>query len=163
MPNLALTTSWAKHTCISLQHATFLVTKFNSYTVLSSGNFQRLAELLSSTNVSIRNFYLTKVHTTAWDERKPFFVTTPMSAELALLTTTMTSQSTFRWETPIRHIIPTAYNCIVPGDAYITGVGAFCKELGFWCYVEWHACVEQCTLRHLNKKSPQLISINSLE
>ena len=61
------------------------------------------------------------------------------------------------------HVISTEYNYTVPGDACITGAGAYCDKLGFWYYVEWPTSVEERTLRHINKKSSQIISINSLE
>ena len=161
--NLALTTSWARYTYIALQHATFLAIKFNTHTVFSSDKFHRLTELLRSTIITARNFYLAKAHKTVWDERKPFFITTAMRAEIALLTTIISSPTTFLWETPIRHVISTTYDYTVPGDACLTGAGAYCDELGFWYYIEWPKSVEQRTLRHINNKSSQLITINSLE
>ena len=83
--NLALATSWSTCPCIANQHASFLAIKFNSHTIFSSGKFHRLTELLCSTNMIVRNFYLAKAHKTVWDERKPFFVTTPMRSELVVL------------------------------------------------------------------------------
>ena len=59
--------------------------------------------------------------------------------------------------------MPTAYDYTVPGDSCLTGAGAFCKELGFWYFIECPAFAEQSTLRNLSKKSSQLMSINSLE
>ena len=125
--NLSLTTSWAKCTHIALQHATLFAIKFNSHTFFSSDNFHRLTELLRSTNITAHIFYLAKAHAMVWDERKHFFITMSMRAEIALLTTITFSPITFRWETPIRHAMPTECDHTVPGDARLTGAGAYCK------------------------------------
>ena len=149
--NLALATSWAKCTHIALQRATFLAIKFNSHTVFSSGKFHCLTEILRSTNITTRKFYLDKAHKTVWDGRKPFFITS-MRAEIALIGTITTSPTTSRWETPIRHAMPTACDHTVPGDTYLTGAGAYYTVLCFWYCAKWPVSVEQRTLSHVDKK-----------
>ena len=93
--NLALTTSQAKYTCITLYYTTFLIIKFKIHAVFSSDKFYNLAELLWSTNITTCNFYLNKAYKTVWDERKPFFITTSMRAEIALLTIITSSPISF--------------------------------------------------------------------
>ena len=129
--NLSLATSREKHACIALQHATFLAIKFNSHIVFSSEKFDRLTELLRSTNMAVRNFYLPKTHKTVCDEHKPYFMSTSIRAEIALLVTITSLPTTFRWETTIRHVTSTACDYAVSKDACLTGAGACCKELGF--------------------------------
>ena len=62
--HLAMVTQWAKYTYMSLKHAMFLAIKFNSNTVFSSGKFRQLTDLLTSKNISIKNFYLAKAYKT---------------------------------------------------------------------------------------------------
>ena len=112
----------------------FLAIKFNSNTVFSSGKFRQLTDLLTSKNICIKNFYLAKAHKTVWNSREKFFVTKQMPAELDLLATMAQSPAKYRWEIPIRHVVSTAFDYTVTGNACLTGCGAFCPELKFWYY-----------------------------
>ena len=59
--DLVLNAQWAKHTCITLQHAISIVLKFNSNVVFSSDK-NHLTDLLRSKHNNIRRFYLSKAH-----------------------------------------------------------------------------------------------------
>ena len=83
----------------------------------------------------MRNFYLSKDHKTVWNSKEKFNITNSMQEDINLLSSMVTSPTAFRWETPIRCTIPTEYDCIVPGDAYLTTCGAYFPELKFWYYV----------------------------
>ena len=54
-----------------------------------------------------------------------------MRAKIALLTIIIFSPISFLREIPIRHIISTKYNYIVPSDTCLTSAGIYCDELGF--------------------------------
>ena len=73
--HLVMATQWAKRAYIALQHAVFLAIKFNSNTLFSSGKFRKLTDLLTSKDISIKNFYLAKPHKTVWNSREKFFIT----------------------------------------------------------------------------------------
>ena len=60
-----------------------------------------------------------------------------MRAELDNFTYILSASSHISWEIPIRHLIPSDYECTVPGDACLTGGGAYCDEFQFWYYVAW--------------------------
>ena len=60
-----------------------------------------------------------------------------MRDELDSLATMGKSPEKYLWETPIRHSMPTAFDCTVIGDSYLTGCGAFYPELKFWCHAQW--------------------------
>ena len=128
-----------------------------------SSKFHCLTELLQSTNITICNFYLTKAYKTVWNEKKPFFITTSIRAEITLLITITFSLTSFLWEIPIRYVISTEYDYTVPGDTYLTGAGAYCDKLGFWYYIQQLESIVKHILRYINKKLSQLISINYLE
>ena len=51
--------------------------------------------------------------------------------ELKLLSTIFSDPIKFKWEIPIRHLIPTEYDYTVLGDACLEGGGSFCDELKF--------------------------------
>ena len=67
--SLDLTTHWVKCTRIALQHATSLALKFDSNTIFSSGKHKSLTEMLKSKIVSVKNFYVSKVHKIMWNSK----------------------------------------------------------------------------------------------
>ena len=54
--NLALTTQWAKHTCVVLQHDVPIALKFNSNFLFASGKHKHLTDLLRSKQINIKKF-----------------------------------------------------------------------------------------------------------
>ena len=56
--SLALSKQWFKYTHVFLQHVVPLALKFNSNTLLTSGKYKYQRDLMSSNNVSIKNFFL---------------------------------------------------------------------------------------------------------
>ena len=74
-----------------------------------------------------------------------------------------TLPTSFLWEIPIRNIIPTDYDYTVPGETCLTGCGAYFLELKFWCCVKCPYLVVRKTLKHVGKRSPSLITMNSVE
>ena len=87
LAHLSIATEWAKCTCVALQHAAFLAIKLNSNILFSSGKIKQLIDILTSTNISIRNFYLAKSHKTVLNWSKTLFITRQMRYELDLLAT----------------------------------------------------------------------------
>ena len=85
-----------------------------------------------------------------------------MRAELDNFVYILSNSSKINWEIPIRHIIPSDYECTVPGDACLSGGGAYCDEFQFWYYIPWPEEIKQRTLKGKRKHS-ELISINCLE
>ena len=73
--NLVLATQWVKCTCVGLNHAVFFALKFNSNAVFSICKFKYTTELLTSKNVKIKNFYLSKSCKTAWNSKENFSIT----------------------------------------------------------------------------------------
>ena len=85
-----------------------------------------------------------------------------MRAELDNFEYILSPSSTINWEIPIRHLIPSDYECAVPEDACLSGGGAYYDEFQFWYYIAWPEEIRQRTLKGKGKYS-ELISINCLE
>ena len=80
-----------------------------------------------------------------------------MRDELDFLATMEKSSEKRRWETPIRHAMPTELNYTVTGDACLTRCGAFCPELKFWYHAQWPPEVVPQTIKFMKKRSLNLI------
>ena len=85
-----------------------------------------------------------------------------MKKEMQTLRHILADPTQCKWEVPIRHLIPSNYDCTALGDTCLEGGGAFCDEFRFWYYLEWRDEIKQLTLKH-NKNKKTLVSINCLE
>lgn len=85
-----------------------------------------------------------------------------MRKELDLIEKILASPDEFTWETPMRNLIPTDYECAVLGDASLNGGGAFSDKFRFWCYIEWPAEIVERALKG-KRRHNELVSINCLE
>ena len=86
-----------------------------------------------------------------------------MRDELDLLATMEKSPEKCRWQTPIRHAIPTEFDCTATGETFLTGCGAFYPELKCWYHAQWLPKVVRRTVKLMEKRSPTIISIHCLE
>ena len=129
-------TSWGKYLYITLQHSIYKALNFNTRFVFESTKLQNFTKFINSENHTISKFFKSKTIKQVWNSKTKFFVNRTLRVELNLLTTIFSDPIKFKWEIPIRHLIPTEYNCIVLGNAYLEGEGSFCNELQFWYFVE---------------------------
>ena len=95
--NLVLTTQWVNCTCVTPHDDILLAVKFNSITVLCSRRFKHLTDILTSKNMTIKNFYLSKSCKTVWNFSEKLNNTKTMRDELDLVTIMAKSPKAFRW------------------------------------------------------------------
>ena len=110
----------------------FLALKFNSNTAFSRGKFKHLTELLTSKNINIKNFCLSKAHKTVWNSKEKFNITKSMRDDIDLLTSMKKSPTAFLWEILVRYFIFADDDHTVPGGAFLIACRACCLELKFW-------------------------------
>lgn len=107
--NLALATQQVKHTFVTLQCAELLTIKLNLNTAFQ-WQFKTLTDLLTSKNIIIKNFCLSKAYKTSWYSSEQFNIAKPMCDELCLLTSGVKLLTAFLWVITIRNIIPKSWN-----------------------------------------------------
>ena len=94
-------------------------------------NSRNLLNLINSENHAILKYFKSKTIKQVWNSKTKFFINRTLRAELNLLTTIFLDPIKFKWEIPIRHLIPTKYDCTVLGDVCLEGDGVFCNKLNF--------------------------------
>ena len=95
----------------------FLAIIFDSNIVFSSGKFKQLTNLLTSKNISIKNFYIAKANKSVWNSSEKIFITKKIRDELDTLATVAKPPEKHHWEIPIRYVILTSLDYTVTGVA----------------------------------------------
>ena len=96
--------------------------------MFESEKLQNFTRLVNYKNSAISKFFKSKAIKQVWDSKTKFFINRTLRAELDLLTSIFSDPIKFKWEIPIRHLIPTDYDCAALGDACLEGAGASCDE-----------------------------------
>ena len=100
-------------------------------------NSRNLLNLINSENHAILKYFKSKTIKQVWNSKTKFFINRTLRAELNLLSNIFSDPIKFKWEIPLRYLIPTEYDSTILGNACLEGGGAFCDELNFWYFAEW--------------------------
>jgi hypothetical protein len=84
------------------------------------------------TDSSKYHFFCKKVAKVIYDSRAKTFYTTEVREELAFITKVFSDPITYRWESPIAHLIDHKNDYEVLQDSCLMGAGGFSALLRFW-------------------------------
>jgi len=156
----------------------FLVTNLNSamYNILASNarrlwSTQEFRELIETRDRSARHptdasrfrFFSSAVAKAIWTCKSRTWLTQDIREELAFIVRVFGNPTTYRWSSPIAHLIPLAPDYQAWQDSCLDGAGGFSFQLRFWWVVEWPDSIRQRSIRYLPQGDKSLVSINMLE
>ena len=150
----------------NLYHAMYQSLARNAARIWHSDEFRNNIALRDTyskhpTDSSKYRFFSKKVSRAIWDVKSYTYLSADVRDELAFITKVFSDPSTYRWESPMAHLIKREHDYETFQDSCLKGAGGFSPPFRFWWIVEWH---EQVVLRtKLPRNSIHRISINLLE
>jgi hypothetical protein len=150
----------------NLYHAMAQILRSNSRHVWNLPQFTALIQERDKysrhpTDSSKYRFFCKKVARVIYDSRAKTFYTTEVKEEIAFITKVFSDPITYRWESPIAHLIDREHDYEVLQDSCLTGAGGFSALLRFWWSFQWLDEIVKRT--RLARNSIHRISINLLE
>jgi hypothetical protein len=150
----------------NLYHAMAQILSSNARRVWNLPEFKKLIEVRDSysrhpTDSSKYRFFCKKVAKVIYDSRATTSYTLAVREEIAFITKVFTNSETYRWESPIAHLIMRESDFETFQDSCLRGAGGFSPSLRFWWALEWPK--EIVTRAGLPRKDSHRISINLLE
>jgi hypothetical protein len=106
-------------------------------------------------------FFCRKVTQAIYDFKSRTYLSAAVREELAFIIKVFSNPDTYRWESPIAHLIRHEQDYEACQDSCLQGVGGFSPNLRFWWIVEWSNQIYRRTKLPRNDKHH--ISINLLE
>jgi hypothetical protein len=89
------------------------------------------------TDSSKYRFFCKKVAKVIYDSRAKTSYTIAVREEIAFITKVFMDPTTYRWESPIAHLIDRESDYETLQDSCLTGAGGFSALLRFWWSLEW--------------------------
>jgi hypothetical protein len=114
------------------------------------------------TDASKYTFFSHQVARSIWDSKSHTFITPALREEVDFVIHVLSHPDTYRWESPIAHLIPREPDGEVFQDACPWGGGGFSPELDFWWALDWPIEVFERATK-LSSNDPCYISNNLLE
>jgi hypothetical protein len=150
----------------NLYHAMAQILRSNSRRVWNRPEFTALIQERDKysrhpTDSSKYRFFCKKVARVIYDSRATTSYTCDVRDEIAFITKVFTNPATYRWESPIAHLILREHDYFAHQDSCLKGAGGFSAPLRFWWALEWPK--EIVTRAYLPRKDKHRISINLLE
>ena len=115
------------------------------------------------TDSSQYRFFASKSAREIWNYKATTWFSKELREQVDFIVEVFTKRDTYRWSSPIAHLIPRTPDYEIWQDACLEGAGGFSLSLNFWWALEWDNRISQRTLRSLRKNDKRLISINLLE
>ena len=115
------------------------------------------------TDSSQYRFFASAIAKRIWNEKAITYINSDIREELNFIRTVFGDPTTYKWSSPIAHLIPRESDYESWQDSCLRGAGGFSILLHFWWTLEWPHVIEKRTLRYLRKGDRHLISINLLE
>ena len=165
-------TPWLRFLTVALKKSILIALQTNSANTSKDKRNQKLisdSRLLSHDLDDIRkkNFAKSKVLQKTWHSRHKYRVSPSLRKEIKLLQFLFKNRSTYKFASPIAHLIKKDFDFHALGDACLEGAGGFSSDLQFWWYVPWPKPILHKTLKHFvptyKTLSGNFISINLLE
>ena len=165
-------TPWLRFLTVALKKSILLALQNNSKkTTQDRKNSQFITDskLLSHDFETIRrkNFAVSKILQKTWHSRQKYRVSSSLRKELKLLQFIFKNRSTYKFASPIAHLIKKDFDFHALGDACLEGAGGFSSDLKFWWYISWPQPILHKTLKAFvptyKTLSGDFISINLLE
>jgi hypothetical protein len=113
------------------------------------------------TDSSKYRFFSQRVSRTIWDCKSNTYLTPAIRQEVDFIITILSDPITYKWESPIAHLIPREHDYEVYQDACPQGAGGFSPSLDFWWSLPWPDTITKRTFLHTT--DPAYISNNLLE
>jgi hypothetical protein len=150
----------------NLYHAMAQILRSNSRRVWNRPEFTTLIQERDKysrhpTDSSKYRFFCKKVAKVIYDSRAKTSYTTEVREEIAFITKVFSDPITYRWESPIAHLIDRESDYEVLQDSCLTGAGGFSALLRFWWSFQWSDEIVKRT--RLPRNNIHRISINLLE
>jgi hypothetical protein len=89
------------------------------------------------TDSSKYQFFCKKVAQVIYNTRASMVYTLAVLEEIAFITRIFSDPVTYRWESPIAHLIVRKHDYETFGDACLRGAGGLLPSLRFWWALEW--------------------------
>ena len=106
-------------------------------------------------------FFSQKVARAIYNFKSRTYLSSAVCEELAFIIKVFSNPDTYRWESPIAHLIRREQDYEACQDSCLWGAGGFSPNLRFWWIVEWSNQIYHRTKLPRNDK--HCISINLLE
>ena len=100
----------------------------NTQFVFSSPKFDKFMKFITSKDSKVAKFFQSKICKKVQNVKTKYFNNKTMSVKLNDFKYIISSSNIINQEITIRYLIPSDYECTVPGDACSSGGGAFCDE-----------------------------------
>jgi hypothetical protein len=158
--------SWGKFLFQNVHHEMIAALQRNAYRIENDPKFrdiitQRDRYRSHPTDSSKYRFFCKKVARAIFDSKARTFITNQMHAEIDFLLKVLSSPDTYRWGSPIAHLIPREHDYESFHDACPKGAGGFNSDQDYWWIVEWPEEIFRRTL--LPPTNKHYISNNLLE
>jgi hypothetical protein len=113
------------------------------------------------TQSSRYRFFAQKVARAIYDAKSRTFLTPQICWEVDFLIHVLSNPITYKWESPIAHLIPREHDGEIYQDACPRGAGGFSSDFDFWWTVVWPDFIFQRT--RLSSRDWCYIPVNLLE
>jgi hypothetical protein len=133
---------WGKFLFQNLHHEMVHALQRNAHRIEHDPKFrdiiaQRDHHRLHPTDSSRYRFFCKKIARAIFDSKAKTFLTSHIRQEVDFLLTVLSNPGTYRWGSPIAHLIPREHDAEAFHDACPKGAGGFSSDLDYWWVVEW--------------------------